>query len=167
MVFLQRCGQDVHFHNVLRALRVDILLHPLLCRERLQFVYQTLAFRSRPLFLRLRHLCIFLIRGTWSRISMACTAEDGQGHRALYATSPGTVFAKSVPERPVWHGLLHGRERARCGASFPSDLQSYQGGKATMAKTVAALSHGPTAAYSAVQDLIDHGFARDTIGVMA
>ena len=36
-----------------------------------------------------------------------------------------------------------------------------------MAKTVAALFHGHAAAYSAVQDLIDHGFARDTIGVMA
>jgi len=36
-----------------------------------------------------------------------------------------------------------------------------------MAKTVAALFDSPTAAYSAVQDLVDHGFARDTIGVMA
>ena len=36
-----------------------------------------------------------------------------------------------------------------------------------MAKTVAALFDTRTAAYSAVQDLIDHGFARDTIGVMA
>jgi hypothetical protein len=36
-----------------------------------------------------------------------------------------------------------------------------------MAKTVAALFESPTVAYSAVQDLVDHGFARDTIGVMA
>jgi hypothetical protein len=36
-----------------------------------------------------------------------------------------------------------------------------------MAKTVAALFDTRTAAYSAVQDLVDHGFVRDTVGVMA
>jgi uncharacterized membrane protein len=36
-----------------------------------------------------------------------------------------------------------------------------------MAKTVAALFDNHTTAYSAVQDLVDHGFARDTIGVMS
>jgi hypothetical protein len=36
-----------------------------------------------------------------------------------------------------------------------------------MAKTVAALFDSHSAAYSAVQDLVDHGFERDTIGVMA
>src|SRR5256885_17182855 len=36
-----------------------------------------------------------------------------------------------------------------------------------MAQTITALFDSPTAAYSAVQDLVDHGFARDTIGVMA
>jgi len=36
-----------------------------------------------------------------------------------------------------------------------------------MAKAVAALFDSHTAAYSAVQDLVDHGFERDTIGVMA
>jgi len=36
-----------------------------------------------------------------------------------------------------------------------------------MAQTVIALFESHTAAYSAVQDLVDHGFARATIGVMA
>lgn len=36
-----------------------------------------------------------------------------------------------------------------------------------MAQTVIALFESHTAAYSAVQDLVDHGFARSTIGVMA
>jgi hypothetical protein len=36
-----------------------------------------------------------------------------------------------------------------------------------MAKTVAALFESHTAASSAVQDPMGHGFARDTIGVMA
>lgn len=35
-----------------------------------------------------------------------------------------------------------------------------------MAQTVTALFESNTAAYSAVQDLVDHGFARATIGVM-
>ena len=36
-----------------------------------------------------------------------------------------------------------------------------------MAQTITALFDSLTAAYSAVQDLVDHGLARDTIGVMA
>jgi hypothetical protein len=36
-----------------------------------------------------------------------------------------------------------------------------------MAQTITVLFESHTAAYSAVQDLVDHGFARDTIGVMA
>lgn len=36
-----------------------------------------------------------------------------------------------------------------------------------MAQTIIALFESHTAAYSAVQDLIDHGFERTTIGVMA
>jgi hypothetical protein len=36
-----------------------------------------------------------------------------------------------------------------------------------MAQTITALFESHTAAYSAVQDLVDHGFERATIGVMA
>jgi hypothetical protein len=36
-----------------------------------------------------------------------------------------------------------------------------------MAQTITALFESHTAAYSAVQDLVDHGFERTTIGVMA
>jgi hypothetical protein len=36
-----------------------------------------------------------------------------------------------------------------------------------MAQTITALFESHTAAYSAVQDLVDHGFERSTIGVMA
>ena len=36
-----------------------------------------------------------------------------------------------------------------------------------MAQTITALFESHAAAYSAVQDLVDHGFERSTIGVMA
>ena len=36
-----------------------------------------------------------------------------------------------------------------------------------MAKTVAALFENRSEAYSAVQELVDHGFARDDISIMA
>lgn len=91
-------------------------------------------------------------------------------HHALHSTWPGTVLAESVSKRSSGHNRRKDwKVTGAAPRSSPIDrhAKTRWKGRATIVQTVTALFDSHTTAYSAVQDLVDHGFARDSIGVMA